>query len=67
MLAEIFMLRLEGAARAVLEALPSSLSPFVPFTTDSRCTFKQGRKRRSEGTPEEPMAQRVDTPDRHLP
>ena len=67
MLAEIYMLRLEGAARAVLEALPSSLSPFVPFTTDGRCTFKQDRKRGSEGTPEEPMAQRVDTPDRHLP
>ena len=67
MLAGIYMLRLEGAARAVLEALPSSLSPFVPFTTDGRCTFKQDQKRRSEGTPEEPMAQRVDTPDRHLP
>jgi len=67
MLAEIFMLRLEGAARVMLEALPSSLSPFVPFTTDSRYTFKEDRRRRSEGTPEEPTSQRVDTPDRHLP
>jgi hypothetical protein len=67
MLAEIFMLRLEGAARVALKTLPSSFSPFVPFTIDRRRTFKEDRKRRSEGTPEEPMARRDDTPDRHLP
>ena len=32
MLAEIFMVRLEAAVRPVQEKLPSSVSPFVPFS-----------------------------------
>jgi hypothetical protein len=36
MLAEIFMLRLEAAARAAKEAAPVSNSPFVPITLPAK-------------------------------
>ena len=48
MLAEIFMVRLEAAVRPVQEKLPSSVSPFVPFSPSARLSFK----RNEDGTPE---------------
>jgi hypothetical protein len=50
MLAEIFMLRLETAVRALRERLPSSPSQFVSYTPNSEFTFKERRK------PPEPSA-----------
>ena len=47
MLAEIFMVRLEAAVRTVQEKLPSSVSPFVPFSPSARLSF-----RNEDGTPE---------------
>ena len=41
MLAEIFMVRLEAAVRPVQEKLPSSVSPFVPFSPSAQLTFKR--------------------------
>jgi hypothetical protein len=67
MLAEIFMMRLEAAKGAVRNALPSSTSPFVSFTPDRRLAFKEDRTRLSGAAPEEPMAQRRDTPERDSP
>jgi hypothetical protein len=48
MLAEIFMVRLEAAVRPVQEKLPSSVSPFVPFSPSAQLTFK----RNEDGAPE---------------
>ena len=48
MLAEIFMVRLEAAVRPVQEKLPSSVSPFVPFSPNAQLTFK----RNEDGAPE---------------
>ena len=57
MLAEIFMVRLEAAARALKKTLPSSTSRFVSFTPNSQCTFKENRL--SEGVREKRTAQKV--------
>jgi hypothetical protein len=40
MLAEIYMVRLEAAARASNEVATSSISRFVPFTNGLRSAFK---------------------------
>jgi len=40
MLAEIFMVRLEAAARVPQEAAPVSSSHFVPFVRDGQFRFK---------------------------
>ena len=48
MLAEILMVRLEAAVRPVQEKLPSSVSPFVPFSPSAQLTFK----RNEDGAPE---------------
>jgi hypothetical protein len=45
MLAEIFMVRLEAAARVPEEMAPSSNTRFVPFTPNRQLTFKQSRNR----------------------
>ena len=44
MFAEIFLLRLEAAARATHEAAPVATTPFVPVCPGM--TFKQSRPRR---------------------
>jgi hypothetical protein len=48
MMAEIFMVRLEAAVRPVQEKLPSSVSPFVPFSPSAPLQFK----RNEDGAPE---------------
>jgi hypothetical protein len=58
MLAEIFMMRLEAATRAVRETLPSSSSPFVSFTPGNRSALED-----RDPAPKEPTARRVGTPD----
>jgi hypothetical protein len=63
MLAEIFMMRLEAATRALRETLPSSSSPFVSFTPGNRSTLKEDR----DPAPEEPTAQGIGTPGPDLP
>lgn len=52
MLAEMFMVQLEAAARASLpkDMLPSSNSQFVPFVTGGQFEFKD----RAKGTVEMP-------------
>jgi hypothetical protein len=57
MLAEIFMLRLEAAARVLKETLPSSTSHIVSFNSDSQFTFKENRL--SEAVREEPTVEKV--------
>jgi hypothetical protein len=59
MLAEIFMLRLEAAARTFNEALPTSVSEFVSYTPDSNFTFKEGRKLPAEAAPAPPTTQNI--------
>jgi hypothetical protein len=59
MLAEIFMVRLEAAARALQETVPSSTSRFVSFTPNSQFTFKESRDWLSEAVREEPTVQKV--------
>jgi hypothetical protein len=59
MLAEIFMVRLEAAARALQEPLPSSTSPFVPFSPEPKFTFKETSHRHAEAVREEPPLQLV--------
>jgi len=49
MLAEIFMVRLEAVVRPVQEKLPSSVSPFVPFSPSVPLTFKRNEDRAPEG------------------
>jgi|RhiMethySRZTD1v2_1073278.scaffolds.fasta_scaffold3053895_2 hypothetical protein len=41
MLAEIFMMRLEAAARALKDTLPSSTSQFVSFASNNQVPFKE--------------------------
>jgi hypothetical protein len=53
MLAEIFMVRLEAAARALKETVPSSTSRFTPFAPNSQVTFKQSQDRPLEPVREE--------------
>ncbi len=48
MLAEIFMVRLEAAARVPEEMAPSGNTRFVPFTPNRQITFKQSRDRLAE-------------------
>ena len=48
MLAEIFMMRLEAAARALQKPPPSSTSPFVPFNPEPKFTFKETSHRHAE-------------------
>ena len=52
MLAEILMMRLESAPRPSQEKLPSSTSQFVPFNMSGPFTFKVGKDRRVESTPQ---------------
>jgi hypothetical protein len=40
MLAEIFMVRLEAAARLQQETVSPSGSPFIPFTANNQFRFK---------------------------
>ena len=57
MLAEIFIVRLEAAARALQETPVSSNSRFVAFGSHSQFTFKESRDRLSEAVREKPTAQ----------
>ena len=59
MLAEIFMVRLEAAARVPEETAPSSNTRFVPFTPDTQLTFKQSWHRTAEAGQEKPSIQSV--------
>jgi hypothetical protein len=52
MLAEIFMLRLESAARVLQEKLPSSGPQFVPFITSSVVKSKDVVSTAADGRPE---------------
>jgi hypothetical protein len=54
MLAEIFMLRLETAARLITEMLPSSTSRFVPFKPVTHFSFKDGCRGSAETAREPP-------------
>ena len=54
MLAEIFMMRLEAAARALKETVPSSTSRFIPLNPNSQFTFKQSPDRPLDAVHEEP-------------
>jgi hypothetical protein len=58
MLAEIFMLRLEAAARVLSDRLPSSASQFVSYTPNSQFTFKESREP-TEAPPHPPATQEV--------
>jgi hypothetical protein len=51
MLAEIFIVRLEAAARALRDRVPPRTSRFVSFNPNSQVTFKVGRKRPLEAVP----------------
>jgi hypothetical protein len=57
MLAEIFMVRLEAAARALKETVPSSTSRFIPLTPNSQFSFKEHRL--PEAVREEPTGHKV--------
>jgi hypothetical protein len=48
MLAEIFMVRLEAAARALQETALSSNSGFIAFNPHAQITFKESRDRLPE-------------------
>jgi hypothetical protein len=54
MLAEIFMLRLEIAARLMQEILPSSTSRFVPFSPETEFAPTEIGHTQTEATMEEP-------------
>jgi hypothetical protein len=54
MLAEIFMVRLEAAARRLGGTLPSSSSPFVPFNANNEFILKERRKLASCGSSADP-------------
>jgi hypothetical protein len=58
MLAEIFMVRLEAAARALKETALSRNSSFVPFTPNAQVAFKQSRDRLAETVREAESANR---------
>jgi hypothetical protein len=51
-LAEIFMVRLEAAARASREKAGQSNSRFVPFADSSQFIFRDGREQMVETAPE---------------
>ena len=53
MLAEIFMIRLEAAARLLGEVLPSSASRFIPFNPKSQFGFKEAERKAAEAPREE--------------
>ena len=53
MLAGIFMMRLEAAARGLKETVSSSTSRFVPFNPNRQFTFKQRPDRSLEAVREE--------------
>ena len=53
MLAEIFMMRLETAARGLKETVPSSASRFIPFNPNRQFAFKQRPDRPLEAVREE--------------
>jgi len=53
MLAEIFIIRLEAAARALREPLPSSTSRFVPFNPSAQFTFEDKSHRPAAAALEE--------------
>jgi hypothetical protein len=59
MLAEIFMVRLEVAARGLKETVPSSTSRFIPFAPNSQFTFKPSSDGLPEALREEPTVQKV--------
>jgi hypothetical protein len=52
MLAEIFMMQLEAAARALQETAPSSNTRFVAFNPHAQITFKESRGRLAEAASE---------------
>jgi hypothetical protein len=54
MLAEIFITKLEAAARGSKEPITSSNSPFVPFGGIGQCVFKDRSKRLEEPSAKEP-------------
>ena len=54
MLTEIFMLRLETAARVIREMLPSSESRFVPFKRVIHFSYKDGCRGSAETAREPP-------------
>jgi hypothetical protein len=53
MLAEIFITKLEAAARSSQEPIMSSSSTFVPFTGGSEHPFKDGFRRSAAAAPAE--------------
>ena len=53
MLAEIFMMRLEAAARGLKETVPSSISRLIPFNANRQFTFKRRPDRPLEAVREE--------------
>ena len=57
MLAEIFMVRLKAAARALKETMASSTSQSICYP-NSQVTFKESRDRLSEAVGEEPTVQK---------
>jgi hypothetical protein len=59
MLAEIFMVRLEAAARALRETVPSSTSRFICFNPNSQFTVKQSPDSPLEAVREEPLLRKV--------
>ena len=59
MLAEIFMMRLEVAARALKEAVPSSTSRFIPLAPNNQFTFKPSPYRPLEAVREGPAQRNV--------
>ena len=48
MLAEIFMVKLEPAARELRDTVQSTTSPFVSFNPNSQVSFKEHRLRSAE-------------------
>jgi hypothetical protein len=56
MLGEIFMVRLEAEARLVEDILPSSTSPFIPFSPSGQFVFKETGLKGDEAPREEQPA-----------
>ncbi len=54
MLAEIFMVRLEAAARVPKEVAPSTNTRFVPLAHNTQLKFKQGCDLPAEAGQEKP-------------
>ena len=59
MLAEVFMMQLEAAARVLKETVPSSTSRFIPFNPNRQFTFKQRPERPLDAVLEEPYVRIV--------